>query len=309
MKTQSNSPILISVIIPTYNYAIYLNRVLNSVIEQLTDSTEIIVVDDGSTDETNRILLSYKEEYPNNFYILSQSNKGAAAARNNGIRHARGQYVLMLDADDELTPNALRTMYDLIKLHPNCSMVNGAHWTVDQNNKRKLKLPTRLDKDLVRRLKGYLIDKTVTLSHSCNLFRKNLLLESLYPERFRSREDIPVFAFLLSQPDIVQTNIPMAVIYKHSDSLRHRVVEDCKEALDLADEVFSRIPHKCITLKKRYEAQRYLSLFRTAIMDNRFDLAIFLYLKALKLSFIQSLKPTYLRKFIAAQFKTKFSKT
>ena len=110
-EQEANPPIqagetLISVIIPTYNYAHLLPRALASVFVQMADDVELIVVDDGSTDATPEVLASHAARYPQ-LQILAQLNAGAAAARNHGIRAARGRYALLLDADDELLPGAL----------------------------------------------------------------------------------------------------------------------------------------------------------------------------------------------------------
>ena len=88
-----------SVIIPVYNGAATLPRTLDSVAD-LPDA-EALVIDDGSTDETWTILREYSEKYPN-FRIFHQENRGVSAARNAGLRHARGEFILFLDGDDAL---------------------------------------------------------------------------------------------------------------------------------------------------------------------------------------------------------------
>jgi glycosyltransferase involved in cell wall biosynthesis len=100
----------ISVIIPTYNRASVLSRAIDSVLAQSHSADEIIVVDDGSTDETQKLIES---QYPQINYIY-QSNKGVSAARNTGIQQANGNWICLLDSDDSWQINKLKKQYNAI---------------------------------------------------------------------------------------------------------------------------------------------------------------------------------------------------
>jgi len=97
----------ISVIIPTYNLSAYLKEALDSVINQTYKNTEIIVVDDGSTDDTGDIVTDYAARHPNKIRYIYQNNRGVAAARNVGITSASGDMIAFLDGDDYYLPNYL----------------------------------------------------------------------------------------------------------------------------------------------------------------------------------------------------------
>jgi glycosyltransferase involved in cell wall biosynthesis len=99
---------LVSVIIPAYNYESYVGIAIKSVIAQTYLKIEIIVVDDGSTDCTSEVVHSFG----NRVRYVRKSNGGLASARNLGIRRAKGEFLLFLDADDELEPEAIECMYD-----------------------------------------------------------------------------------------------------------------------------------------------------------------------------------------------------
>ena len=99
---------LVSVIIPTYNRGWILKETLNSVLAQDFTNFELIVVDDGSTDNTQDILNSYKE----NIIVLQQNNKGVSAARNMGITSASGRFIAFLDSDDLWLPKKLSIQVD-----------------------------------------------------------------------------------------------------------------------------------------------------------------------------------------------------
>src|SRR5919112_554735 len=93
---------LVSVIIPCYNHAHYLDQAIESVLNQSYRNFEIIVVDDGSTDETSVVASRYER-----VRLFQQENQGLSGARNRGLGEAKGEYVVFLDADDRLVPGAL----------------------------------------------------------------------------------------------------------------------------------------------------------------------------------------------------------
>jgi glycosyltransferase involved in cell wall biosynthesis len=109
----------ISVIIPAYNAEQYISEAIKSVIAQTFSDNEIIVVDDGSTDHTRDIVA----EFGNTITLLTQTNKGPAAARNCGINHAKGEYIAFLDADDWWFPNKLEKEIHAISENPNVAFV------------------------------------------------------------------------------------------------------------------------------------------------------------------------------------------
>lgn len=104
----------VSVIIPVYNVELYLRECLNSVINQTLDNYEIIIVDDGSTDNSLNIASQYKEKY-GFVKILKQSNLGASVARNVGVKNAKGEYIYFLDSDDYIEKDTLKKCYEISK--------------------------------------------------------------------------------------------------------------------------------------------------------------------------------------------------
>jgi GT2 family glycosyltransferase len=107
----------LSVIMPTYNRAEMMNRAVESLFTQTFQDFEIIVVDDGSTDATANTVLGLQRKSPHELIYLKQENKGAGAARNLGIRQARGDLVIFIDDDVLLTPNLLEEHVEAHKQH------------------------------------------------------------------------------------------------------------------------------------------------------------------------------------------------
>ncbi|MCZ6795807.1 MAG: glycosyltransferase [Planctomycetota bacterium] len=105
---------LVTTIIPTYNRAELLPRALRSVVGQSRPPDEVIVVDDGSTDGTRRLV---EEEFPDVAYVY-QENRGVSAARNRGIADARGEWIALLDSDDEWLPRKLEKQLQALGEEP-----------------------------------------------------------------------------------------------------------------------------------------------------------------------------------------------
>ncbi len=110
----SNS--LVSVIIPAYNAQNFIKATIQSVINQTYPNWEMLIVDDGSTDETRQVVQKYLADH--RIQYLYQKNQERAAARNRGIRHASGKYIAFLDADDLWLPDKLKVQVEYLHNHP-----------------------------------------------------------------------------------------------------------------------------------------------------------------------------------------------
>ncbi|MGH7769668.1 MAG: glycosyltransferase family 2 protein [Candidatus Binatia bacterium] len=120
MPLENRSP-LVSVIIPTYDAAGFVPQALESVLEQTYGHHEIVVVDDGSRDETRAAL----NKFHGRFTYIYQENRGAAAARNTGIKAASGEFVCFLDADDLWASNKAALQVEFLKQHPEVGLLSG----------------------------------------------------------------------------------------------------------------------------------------------------------------------------------------
>ena len=108
----------ISVIVPAYNVEKYISSCLNSLLNQTKKEIEIIVIDDGSTDNTLNILNEYKKNNPSKIHVVSQENQGLSITRNNGIKLSTGKYILFVDGDDEIDINLLKNLWDKLEEIP-----------------------------------------------------------------------------------------------------------------------------------------------------------------------------------------------
>jgi glycosyltransferase involved in cell wall biosynthesis len=110
---------LIGVVIPLYNKKEYISRAIDSVLNQTISDFEIIVVDDGSTDQSAEVVSTYNDH---RVRLVRQENAGPGAARNRGIEEVHADYLAFLDADDEWLPNYLERSYEILKQNPDCDI-------------------------------------------------------------------------------------------------------------------------------------------------------------------------------------------
>ena len=179
-KTDKNP--LISVIIPTYNRGWIIKEAIDSVLAQDYVNFELIVVDDGSTDDTHDILNSYQS----NFLVLRQNNKGVSAARNRGLAAASGRFIAFLDSDDTWLPQKLSRQVDFFQSNPDALICQTEEiWirnNVRVNPKKRHKKPS-----------GMIFEPSLSLclvSPSAVMIKKNLFEEvGFFDETLPACED------------------------------------------------------------------------------------------------------------------------
>jgi glycosyltransferase involved in cell wall biosynthesis len=166
MTGQNKAP-LVSVIIPCYNHARFLPEAIESALSQTHLSVEVIVVDDGSRDNTAEVAARFPD-----VMCLRQQNQGLAGARNAGLRASCGEYVVFLDADDRLTPSAIEAHLSCFEQHPEAGFVVG---DIDQINLNG----GHVDSPRWPLLRGNYYEELLRVNHVANtiavMFRRSLL--------------------------------------------------------------------------------------------------------------------------------------
>ena len=124
----------VGVVIPTYNRAADLQRALKSVLSQTFPVTEIIVVDDGSTDNTEEVVAGFGR----NVRYIRQANAGPSAARNNGIRATTAEWIAFLDSDDWWMPEKIQLQVDALQRSPGTAVAYTSAWIISQDGTREM---------------------------------------------------------------------------------------------------------------------------------------------------------------------------
>ena len=120
---------LISIIMPAYNAGLFIKEAINSVLRQSYANWELIIINDGSTDETEKIVKAFQEK---RIRYFNQLNKGVSAARNVGLSKMNGEYFCFLDADDVLPSESLRSRFEIFKINSSLEFVDGVVDKKDQ---------------------------------------------------------------------------------------------------------------------------------------------------------------------------------
>lgn len=295
---------LFSIVIPAYNYAHTLCRAVESVLRQPGEDYDLLVVNDGSTDDTELVLAELSAKHKSCFRWISKPNSGAAATRNFGIEQTSGQFVIFLDADDALCVDGLRLLREVIETSPGVGMVVGGHISINEDGRETLYLPRPMPDEPYERIRQYLLTKTIRLSNGSVAMNRDIFDRYRYPQQFRNSEDLPVFAFVLANYPVECIKEPVVYVYKHADSLRHNIALAKSIGLQIVDEIFDpqRLPGKLQQLKEGFAIQRSLSLSRTCYLAGDKAGCREFFLTAFRRDWSVILRGSYLRNFIKSLY-------
>lgn len=176
-----------SIITAFYNSELYIQECIESVINQTLDfkeNTQLILVDDGSSDDSTAIALDYQERYPDNVLVLTKENGGPSSARNLGLKHATGRYINFLDSDDKLESNALEIVLDYLNHHEDINIVSIPLTYLDSDDEHML-----AQKFIENKVVNVYEDSTYPQLHISPCFiRRESLGDLTFEERLRIGE-------------------------------------------------------------------------------------------------------------------------
>lgn len=188
---------MISVVIPLYNKEAIVERSLQSVLTQDFRDFEVVVVDDGSTDRSAEIVRSISDT---RLRLVSQENGGPSKARNTGVREARGEWIVFLDADDELLPGALENYDNLIKKYPEADFIACSFY--NQCGKQRTTGIQQRERKLDNPFKEHVLGRffTRTGAFAC---KRELLSDTPFNEQIRRFEDLEFLFRIYKKAHIV----------------------------------------------------------------------------------------------------------
>lgn len=217
----------VSVIIPTYNSAEFLAEAVDSVLAQTWSDFEIVIVDDGSTDDTRDVAARYGDHVR----YLYQQNEGPSSARNMGIKEAKGTYVAFLDSDDAWEPEKLRIQMDFMGEHPEITLVCTDSSLMGSRECRERKLR----RDLMGNLFPVLYSNSFIRTSTVLMLRECFRDVGYFDERYRSAEDYDVWLRVAKRYAIAYLNQPLVRYRKHEDNISHDKITLRSNALSVLE--------------------------------------------------------------------------
>ncbi|HYC27551.1 MAG TPA: glycosyltransferase [Chitinophagaceae bacterium] len=199
---------MISVIIPCYNHAQYLPEAINSVLEQTYSPVEIIVVNDGSVDDTEAVARRYPVKY------VSQPNSGLSAARNKGIDNSTGEYLVFLDADDWLYKDALATNYTHLRQNPEAVFVSGGHDKIAGE-----KIIPEEDSNVQGDHYLHLLQGNYIGMHAAVMYRRSIFNEFRFDESLRACEDYDLYLKIARKYPVIHHTKKIAAYRRHQHNM------------------------------------------------------------------------------------------
>lgn len=199
----------ISVIIPTFNRVHTLKRAIDSVLSQTCRDFDLWIIDDGSTDETEDLVKSFNSSEIQ-IYYLKQENKGVSSARNMGIKRSQGEWIALLDSDDEWLPNRLQKQIELANNNPELPLIHGEEIWVRRGKRVNPKF-------IHKKFGGDIFERCLPLcliSPSASLIKRSLLEEvGGFDEDFTVCEDYDLWLKVTSLYPVGFIDDP--IIIKH----------------------------------------------------------------------------------------------
>ena len=227
---------MVSVIIDNYNYEKYISEAIESVLSQTYTDYEIIIVDDGSKDNSREIIEDYSKKYPDKISAVFKENGGQASAFNTGFLKAKGDIIAFLDSDDYWYPSKLEK---IVKAHENYGLVgHNKHYSQGSSNKEGKKFITQRQEILKEYGIPYLlITSTISI--------KRNILEKIFPmpeERFRICADnyLMIYALYLSDFYYIDEELTFYRIHGSNGYARRRDVMSVTEITRMSIELINK---------------------------------------------------------------------
>ncbi len=199
---------LISVIIPCYNHGRFLSKAINSVLRQSYRQHEIVVVDDGSSDDTKAVAGRYAD-----VKYIYQTNQGLSAARNTGIDNSTGQYLVFLDSDDWLYDDALQINLQYLLQKKEAGFVSGAYTVLSNGVSAEIKRPVE-ENHYCNLLRGNYISMHATVMYQRRVFNK-----LRYDTTLKACEDYDIYLKIARKETVIHHTRQIAVYYHHDSNM------------------------------------------------------------------------------------------
>ncbi len=266
----SEIKLFFSVVIPLYNKEKFIKRAINSVLSQTIKTFELIIVDDGSTDESSKIVQTYKDE---RVQLISKKNAGVSAARNTGILNSKAKFIAFLDADDEWLPDYLETVSSLISDFPLAGAYATSEFREDEKgNLTQLTyttLPPHPWQGEIENLFHVMANDPLPVTASSVCIKKSIFEDvGMFPERIKRSEDIDTWIRIFLKYPIILSTSAKIIRHKDIDGGSITLAGNTEENLYALLELEKKIKANEINSKYINDAKRMISRLLCWEIDN-----------------------------------------
>ncbi|MDC0338329.1 glycosyltransferase family 2 protein [Flavobacteriales bacterium] len=246
---------LFSIVLPTHNRASFIGKAIKSVIDQLYQKWELIIVDDGSTDNTKEIVLSFNDD---RVIYIYQENKERSAARNNGIRNAKGEYICFLDSDDFYHETHLQRFSELIVSKKSSSGLYFSGLSMNEYSDADMVYDISLNNNI-----EFVLVNSFSTPRAC--FSTEIAKKHLFDETIRIGEDTELWVRILGEFPLFYHNYRTAIQLEHDERSINADVFYCD--LRTKKHILNGIPKKEISnkLRKNILSQCYFNIAKYEI--------------------------------------------
>ena len=252
----------VSIITPVYNAEKYLRQAIESVLSQTFTDWELIIVDDGSTDNSNKICREYAIK-DRRIRIIEKTNGGVSCARNAALDVSEGEYIFFLDADDELYPHSILHLYNIAQLYSVPIAAGREVYAIEKPKKIAATEPTIIKAEQLLNSVWYQ-KKHTDNSVSWKLFKKSLFDNlRFYDGRF---EDLEIFHKILFNADTIAISDSVVYFYrKHPTSFINSWSESRKEVVKVTEGIINRMQNNYPALVKAAEHRHFSASYNLLI--------------------------------------------
>lgn len=253
---------LISIIVPVYQVAPYLERCLQSLVQQDYQPLEIILIDDGSTDGSGEICDQWATQNPS-IKVVHQENQGQAQARNRGTTLAQGEWISFVDADDYLATNAISLLWEAAD-SSEADLAIGNFYFVSEDGKKSVLAAPLQDKlrSGLEATEDLLYQRNIETSPCGRLYRKSLTEGILFPEGKIYEDLATVYRYSLRATRVVYCSEPVYhYVYRSQSSSSQHFQHKKMDAIEMANSLYEGICREAPTLEKAAACRRLSMCF------------------------------------------------
>lgn len=259
----------VSIIVPVYNVEKYIDKCLKSLVEQTLNDIEIIIVNDGSTDNSKKIIDNYIERYPEKIVYLEKKNGGLSDARNYGIPYAKGEYIAFLDSDDYVEKDIYEKMYEIAKKENSDMVECDFYWEYPNKTKKDIGVIYSGQHEMLENVRVVAWNKLIK--------REILEISKIqFPKGYRYEDVEFTYKLIPYLSKVSFVKEPLIHYIQRPDSISNSQNERTKEIFDVLEHVLDFYKEKNVYEKYKVELEytytRYLlcsSLLRMVKIDDK----------------------------------------